>query len=122
MWLSTFVDPVSNETLLSPIPKGNYKLQISLAQNNNNATKHFFLISSIRPTRMYVGKTSRQLKQCISEHKSLIKWKDMNYPVALCFNKFNRNVSTLRFCGIGKVKVPPKGGDTDIFLQRRQVY
>ncbi len=44
MWLSTFVDPVSNETLLSPIPKGNYKLQISLAQNNNNATKHFFFL------------------------------------------------------------------------------
>lgn len=81
-----------------------------------------FLISSIRPTRMYVVKPSRQLKQSISEHKSSIKWKDMNYPVALHFNKFIRDVSTLSFCGIGKVKVPTKCGDIDIFLQRREVY
>ncbi len=72
---------------------------------------------------MYVVKPPRQLKQCISEHKSSIKWKDMNYPVALRFNKFSRSkVSPLSFCGIGKVKVPPKGGDIDIFLQRREVY
>lgn len=34
----------------------------------------------------YIGKTTRKLKQCISEHKSAIHRNDRNYPVAIHFN------------------------------------
>lgn len=41
-----------------------------------------------------------------------------NYPVVLYFNKFNLDMLSHWFCGIGKVNVPPRGGD----MQRHEVY
>lgn len=104
-WLSTVVDPASNQTILSLISDRNYKCQINNWAQLINAIKHFLIhISSIITVFQhvifmdhclwglgYVGKTSRQLKQYFSEHKNSLRRKDMNYPVALCFNKFNRN-------------------------------
>jgi len=70
----------------------------------------------------YVGKTSRQLKQRISEHKSLIRRKDTNYPVATNFLTFNHDVSSLWFCGIEKVSMPLRGSNVELFLQRRDLF
>lgn len=69
-----------------------------------------------------MGKTSRQLKQRISEHKSSIRRKDVNYPVAAHFLSFNHDVSSLRFCGIEKVSMPPGGDDIELLLQRRELF
>ncbi len=69
---------------------------------------------------VHVGKTSQQLKQRISEHKSDIRRKDMNYPVAAHFLSFN-HVSCLRFLEIEKVSVLPRGGDTETLLLRREL-
>ncbi len=70
----------------------------------------------------YVGKTSRQLKQRISEHKSSIRRKDVNYPVVAHFLALNHDVSTLQFCGIERVNVPPRGGDIEVLLQQRELF
>ncbi len=70
----------------------------------------------------YVGNTSRQLKQRISEHKSSIRRKDINYPVAAHFLSFNHDVSSLCFLGIEKVLVPLRGGDIETLLLRRELF
>lgn len=45
----------------------------------------------------YVNKSTRCLKQQISEHKSSIRRNDPNYPVAVHLNKFSHNAASLRF-------------------------
>jgi len=67
------------------------------------------------------GEKSRQLKQRISEHKSSIRRKDVNYPVAAHFLACNHDVSPLRFCGIEEVNVPARGGDIELLLLRREL-
>lgn len=69
----------------------------------------------------YVGKTSRQLKQRLSENKNSIRRKDANYPVVAHFLALN-HVSTLHFCGIEKVSMPPRGGNIELLLQRRELF
>ncbi len=34
----------------------------------------------------------------------------------------NHDVSTLRFCGIERVNVPPRGGDIELLLQRSELF
>ncbi len=70
----------------------------------------------------YVGKTVGQLKQRISEHKSLIWRNERNYPVAVHFNEFNHDISTLRFTGIEKVCLPKRGGNHDLLLKKHEAY
>jgi len=69
-----------------------------------------------------VGKTSRQLKQRISEHKSSIRRKDENYPVAVHFSACNHDVSTLCFCRIEKVNVPPRGAIIELLLLKSGLF
>lgn len=134
----------SSQKLISPLQNGNYRCG-NCAQCNNTTKTSFFchprtgkkygihsvitctsthVVYLIRcPCGLgYVGKTSRQLKQRISEHKSSIRRKDVNYPVAAHFLSFNHDVSSLRFCGIEKVSVPPRGGDIELLLQRRELF
>lgn len=136
--------PRTSQSLLSPIQKGNYRCG-NCAQCNNTFKTSFFchprtgrkysiksvitcvsthVVYLIRcPCGIgYVGKTSRQLKQRISEHKSSIRRKDMNYPVAAHFVTLNHDVTSLRFCGIEKVTLPPRGGDIELLLQRRELF
>lgn len=49
------------------------------------------------------GKTSRALKTGIAEHKSTIRSKHMNYPVAAPLVEFNHPLFSLRVIGIDKV-------------------
>lgn len=67
----------------------------------------------------YVGKTSRQLKVRLSEHKSSIRRKAHKSPVAKHFDDFTHNIHSLRCVGIEKVLVGRRGGDINKKLLQR---
>ncbi len=46
----------------------------------------------------------------------------MTYPVAAHFLALNQDVSTLCFCGIERVNVPPRGGDIELLLQQNELF
>ncbi|KAJ0069779.1 hypothetical protein NL108_014342 [Boleophthalmus pectinirostris] len=71
---------------------------------------------------VYSGKTTRKLKQRISEHKSSIRRNDRDYPVAVHFNDQRHDICSLRFCGIEHVPPPPRGGDHDRILKQREAF
>ncbi len=52
----------------------------------------------------YVGKTSRPLKNRISEHRCAIRHRDPKSPVAQHFANSRHSVSTLQYIGIEVVK------------------
>ncbi|KAM4621351.1 LOW QUALITY PROTEIN: NLR family CARD domain-containing protein 3-like [Polymixia lowei] len=54
------------------------------------------------------GKTTRKLKQRISEHKSSIRRNDREYPVAVHFNDKKHDISSLRFFGIEQSNLKEK--------------
>ena len=70
----------------------------------------------------YVGKTKRELKTRIIEHKSNIRNKDEKSPVARHFNNIKHDICTLRFQGIEVVKPLKRGGDRDRVLLQREAY
>lgn len=53
-----------------------------------------------------IGKTSRPLKICISEHKSAIHHSDIDTPVAKHFLQNTHDLSSFRFLGIESAFVP----------------
>lgn len=132
------------QTLLSPLPNGNYRCGNCAQCNNTSKTTHFshphtgkqfpiknvITCSSTHVIYMlrcpcglsYVGKTTRKLKQRISEHKSTIRRNDRDYPVAIHFNDRKHDISSLRFYGIEQVRMPPRGGDRDLLLKRREAF
>ena len=132
------------QTLLAPLPKGNYPCG-HCAQCNNTYKTSFFnhphtgkkikikgtitcastsVVYLIRcPCGLaYVGKTSRQLKQRMSEHKSSIRRNDRDYPVAVHFNDLKHDISSFRFIGIEQVSLPKRGGNLDILLKQREAF
>ena len=70
----------------------------------------------------YVGKTKRELKTRIGEHKSNIRNHDEKSPVARHFNDKGHTVSSLRFQGIEVVSTPRRGGDREKLLLRREAW
>ena len=56
----------------------------------------------------YVGKMSKALKTHIAEHRSTIRCKNMNYPVAAHSVEFNHHISSLEYICIEKVLLPPR--------------
>ena len=70
----------------------------------------------------YIGKTKRELKTRIIEHKSNIRLKDEKSPVARHFNKEKHEICTLRFQGIEVVNAPKRGGNRDRLLLQREAY
>lgn len=68
---------------------------------------------------MYAGKTTRSLKQRVSEHKSSIRRADPNYPVPSHFNALP--LSSLHFQGIEQVQLP-RGGDIDKRLCQKELF
>lgn len=134
----------TGQTLLAPLPKGNYPCG-HCAQCNNTYKTGFFnhphtgkkfkikgtitcastsVVYLIRcPCGLaYVGKTSRQLKQRMSEHKSSIRRNDRDYPVAVHFNDLKHDISSFRFIGIEQVSLPKRGGNLDILLKQREAF
>lgn len=143
---ATFHHELSSDTQtrLRPLPNENHQCGCCAQCNNTHKTDHFthpqickkYFIKSIITCASchviymiccpcglaYVGKTSRKLKQRISEHKSSICRNDRDYPVAVHFNDAQHDISTLRFIGIEQVKLPLRGGNHDRLLQQREAY
>lgn len=70
----------------------------------------------------YVGKTKRELKTRISEHKSSIRNHDEKSLVARHFDAFGNEVCTLRFQGVEEDKPLKRGGNREKFLLQRKVF
>ena len=70
----------------------------------------------------YVGKTKRELRVRITEHKSRIRNHDAKSPVARHFNEAGHDVCSLRFQGIELVQPLRRGGDRDRRLLQREAY
>ena len=99
-----------------------------------DGTKHFRINSFINcsTTRviylltcpcglMYVGKTKRQLKIRLSEHVQSINKKDDDRPLSLHFLKYHNGVPDgLRCRGIYRLNLPPRRGDFDRILYRKE--
>ncbi len=58
----------------------------------------------------YVGKTTRQIRTRIIEHKSAIRKIDEKFPIARHFRDANHPISSLTFCVIQQIKTPRGGG------------
>lgn len=132
------------QTLLSPLLNGKYRCGNCGQCNNTYKTNFFphthtnkmFRVNSVITCAstqvvytlrcpcglMYVGKTTRKLKQHIGEHKNGIHWNDRDYPAAVHFNFEKRDTSTLGFCGVEKISLPFRGGELDLLLGRREAY
>ena len=70
----------------------------------------------------YIGKTLRSLKTRISEHRSDIRTKDFRNPVAVHFHQAQHCISSLKYIGIERVTLPPRGGDIDNLLLKREAF
>ncbi len=70
----------------------------------------------------YVGKTKRELRIRISEHKSSIRNSDEKSSVARHFNSAGHDVCSLRFQGIEEVKPLKRGGDREKALLQREAF
>ena len=133
-----------SQRLLSPLPNGNYRCGHCAQCCHTTKTTSFrhphtpktFPIKSLITCSSsnvvyliccpcgltYVGKTSRQLKQRMSEHKSSIRRNVREYPVAAHFNDANHDISTFFFIGIEQVSLPKRGGNLDLLLRQREAY
>ena len=72
--------------------------------------------------KAYVGQTKRQLKQRIAEHRSSIRCKNIDYPVAAHFVEANHPIFSLKYTGIEHVALPRRGGNIEILLLQRDAY
>ena len=70
----------------------------------------------------YVGKTKRELRTRITEHKSNIRNKDEKSPVARHFTTAGHTVCDLKFQGIEHVKPINRGGNRDKLLLQREAF
>ena len=70
----------------------------------------------------YVGKTKRELRTRITEHKSNIRTKDEKSPIARHFNSIGHDICTMRFQGIESVNPLKRGGDRDRLLLQREAF
>ena len=70
----------------------------------------------------YVGKTKRELRVRINEHKSNIRNHDIKSSVARHFNESGHDVCTLKFQGIEAVKALKRVGDRERYLLQWEAY
>ncbi len=68
----------------------------------------------------YIGKSNRELKTRINEHKSAIRNKDQKSPIARHYSMCKHEVSAMRFMGIEVVKPPPRGGDRETLILQKE--
>lgn len=71
---------------------------------------------------LYVGKTKRQLKTRIFEHKCAIRKNDEKSSVARHFNSEGHNANMLRFMGLECVGRSSRGGDRENRLLQREAW
>lgn len=137
---------VSNPTTwLSNPPIGFYKCGHCAQCSNSTNAKHFshpmtgksFSINSFINCNsthviyllkcpcglVYIGQTKRQLKIRISEHKTAIRTKNATYAMARHYMEANHgSPASLKFWGIEKISLPPRGGDIVNKLLCREAY
>lgn len=70
----------------------------------------------------YVGRTKRELKIRVSEHKSSIRNRDEKSSVARHFNTAGHDVCSLRFQGIEEVRPVKRGRDRERRLLQREAF
>ncbi|KAJ0063651.1 hypothetical protein NL108_004773 [Boleophthalmus pectinirostris] len=134
----------THQTILTPIPDGNRRCggcsqcnytyrcnsfkhphtgkEIKIKGIISCNTKSVIYMITCPCGKAYVGKTSRALKTRIAEHRSTIRCKNMNYPVAAHFVDFNHPISSLRYIGIEHVELPPRGGNLEMLLSKREHF
>ena len=71
---------------------------------------------------VYIGKSKRELRTRIIEHKSNIRTKDEKSPIARHFNSIGHEICTLRFQGIEYIEPLKRGGDRDRLLLQREAF
>ena len=136
--------PPSTQTLFAPIPDGNYKCG-ACAQCSFTTKKQYFnhphsgkqikikgicschskgiiYMLTCPCGKAYVGKTSRELKVRISEHRSSIRTASLTSPVAQHFVQYNHLVSSLRYTAIEKVERPKRGGNFENIILKREAF
>lgn len=69
-----------------------------------------------------VGKTKRELRIRISEHKSSVRNFDEKSCVMRHFNSTGHDVCSLRFQGMKEVKLLKRAGNREKVLLQREVY
>ena len=85
-------------------------------------TKYVVYIIKCNCGFYYCGKTFRELRTRITEHKSDIRTKDEKSPIARHFNNTGHDICTLRFQGIEYINPLKRGGDRDKLLLQREAY
>ncbi|KAL2096621.1 hypothetical protein ACEWY4_008769 [Coilia grayii] len=71
---------------------------------------------------LYVGKTKRQLKTRIFEHKCAIRRNDEKSSVARHFQSAGHDANMLKFMGLEMVSRSPRGGDRENRLLQREAW
>ncbi len=73
----------------------------------------------------YVGKTSRTLKNRISEHRCAIRNHDQKSPVANHFNSFNHPVASFSYISTDVTETcpaPMQRGDINNLFSKRELF
>ncbi len=139
-----FPPSLTNQMTLTPIPEGNCRWgscnqcnythhctsfkhphtgkSIPIKGIISCTTKAVIYLITCPYGKSYVGKTSRELKTCIAEHRSTIRCKNMNYPLAVHFLDFNHPITSLRYTGIMKISSLRRGGDLDQILFKKEAF
>ncbi|XP_069473373.1 uncharacterized protein [Ambystoma mexicanum] len=72
--------------------------------------------------KLYVGQTSRAVKERITEHKSNIRCKNVKSPLARHFLQSSHTVAQVKYMVLEVVKKSYRGGDYQSTLSRREKY
>ncbi len=72
--------------------------------------------------KIYIGKSLRQLKLRISEHKPNIRRQDITSSVARHFNEMGHDIKQLECIGIEEVFVSRRGGNINKELLKREAF
>lgn len=101
-------------------PKTNVDIKVRGTITCN--TKYVVYLLKCPCNLYYVGKTKRELKTRICEHKCSIRNHDDKSSVARHFNSHNHSLSDLHYMGIELVNMPRRGGNRDRILLQREAY
>ena len=72
---------------------------------------------------VYIGQTKRNLKIRIAEHKAAIRNGNMDYAIARHYkDKGHGSAATLKFIGLEKIELPPRGGDMKKLLLKQESF
>lgn len=137
--------PISPPSWLSTPPVGFFRCGRCVHCSNSNDTKYFthprtgkkYSINSFINCNsthvvymlkcpcglVYIGQTKRALKLRIAEHKAAIRNNNMDYAIARHYVSANHgSPASLKFWGIEKIEVSPRGGDIINRLLRRESF